>query len=132
MTEIAAKLIVLLASVFLIVLAITSFISPARAAAFLNGFASSAKLHFTEMLIRLAVGISLVAAAPEMAFAEWFCIFGWVLVVTSLALILIPWQFHQKFAAIVVPPLTQRVWLFGLLALPLGLVIGASLLIGKS
>lgn len=130
MTEVLAKFIVILASVFLIALAVTSFVFPARAAAFLNGFASSARVHFSEMLIRLAVGISLVVVATEMAFAEWFRLFGWVLVATSMALIVIPWQFHQKFAAIVVPPLTRRVWLFGLLALPLGVAMMASLIMG--
>ena len=72
------------------------------------------------MGIRLLVGWSLVIHAPRMLFPDAFAIFGWVLVVTSVALLLIPWRWHHWFAQKAVRPLTRHVWLFGMLSLPLG------------
>lgn len=130
MIEILAKSTVYAASAFLIGLALGAFFLPRETASFLNRFAGTAKAHFTEILLRLAVGVSIVRVADEMTFSAIFELFGWVLVVTSIILIAMPWQYHKKFAEAVVPALTKRVWLFGLLALPLGLAIAASLLVG--
>ncbi|BDX04710.1 hypothetical protein [Planctobacterium marinum] len=129
MTELLAKTIVCATSVFLIGLALGAFVLPERIASFLNSFASSARVHFTEMLLRLTVGLSFVAISEEMTFSRFFELFGWVLIITSAILIVLPWQLHKRFADLVVPPLTKRVWLFGLLSLPLGLAIAASMLI---
>lgn len=132
MSEFIAQFVVFAASSFLVVLALMAFLLPSKAVKFLDGFASSAQVHFIEMLLRLAVGVSLLTISKSMALSEIFYVFGWVLCITSALLILIPWQYHKKFADLVVPPLTNRVWLFGVLALPLGLVMGWALWVGNS
>ena len=123
MIDFFASTVVVLAAVYLIGLAAVSFFLPAKAADFLNGFAASALAHYTEISIRLIVGIALIVASPSMVYASAFTIFGWLLVVTSLVLLLFPWRWHHRFANVVVPPLTKRVWIFGVLSLPLGSLI---------
>lgn len=97
-----------------------AFFVPARATRFLNSFASSARAHYSEIVLRLIVGAALVVAAPGMLYSPTFLAFGWVLVTTSLVLLLLPRRWHQRFAQLVVPTVTRRVWLFGAVSLPLG------------
>jgi hypothetical protein len=118
-----ATAIVFCAALFLVLLAFASFFAPRRATVFLNGFAASLRAHLTEMLLRLMAGASLIIASGQMAYSQWFHLFGWLIVISSIVLLLIPWRWHKKFADIVVPPMTKRVWVFGLFSLPLGLVI---------
>ena len=121
--EFAALTLVVLAAVYLVGLGVASFVAPARTAHFLDAFASSARAHLIEISIRLLVGAALVVAAPRLLFADVFLVFGWVIVVTSIVLLVLPWSWHQRFAKVVVSPLTRRVWLFGLLSFPLGVVM---------
>jgi hypothetical protein len=120
MIERVSAAIVLLAALYLLGLAAISFIAPHRAARFLNGFASSPRVHFSEMLLRLIVGCAFVMNASRMLYSEAFWLFGWLLIVTTVVLLLLPWRWHRRFAQKVVPPITRHVWLFGIVSLPLG------------
>ncbi|MEM9554293.1 MAG: hypothetical protein AAGC60_08540 [Acidobacteriota bacterium] len=120
MIALVALFVVVLAGLYLVTLALASFFAPRAAARFLDGFAGSARAHVVEMAVRLTVGGALVLAAPRMLYEPAVSAFGWLLVATSLVLLLLPWRWHRAFARTVVPPLTRRVWLFGLFALPLG------------
>jgi hypothetical protein len=120
MIERVSAAIVLLAALYLLGLAAISFIAPHRAARFLNGFASSPRVHFSEMLLRLIVGCAFVMNASRMLYSEAFWLFGWLLIVTTVVLLLLPWRWHHRFAQKVVPPITRHVWLFGIVSLPLG------------
>ncbi len=132
MVEAIASAIVIAAAAFLICVAAMSFFAPKLATRFLDGFASSARAHMTEMTIRLVVGWSFVVYAPRMLYSDVFSVFGWVLVVTSAMLLLIPWRWHHRFAESAVRPLTRHVWLFGTVSLPLGGVILFAVLGGGS
>jgi len=123
MIEIAASTIVVLAALYLIGLAAASFFAPAYATRFLNGFVGSARAHFAEMLIRITVGCSLILHAPHMLFSKVFLLAGWLLVLTSVVLLLLPWRWHQRIAHTVVPPITRHVGLFGIASLLLGCLI---------
>lgn len=123
MIETLALAIVVLAALFLLGLAAASFFAPSHAARFLGGFASSARAHVLEMAMRLIAGCAFVAYAPRMLYPGAFLLFGWVLVVSSLVLLLLPWRWHHRLARSVVPPIIHRVWLFGIISLPLGGVI---------
>lgn len=98
-----AMVIVLGMAAFLVVLFVASVLAPSRAASFLGGFASSARTHYLEMALRLIVGGGFVAYAPFMAHALLFRVFGWILLVTTAALLLLPWRWHQHFAGWAVP-----------------------------
>jgi hypothetical protein len=121
--EFLALAVVVLAAIYLIGVAAASFLAPRLAARFLDSFASSARAHLAEMAIRLLVGWAFILYSPQMLYGFAFRLFGWVLVVTSLLLLLVPWRWHHKFAQVAVRPLTRRVWLFGVISLPLGGVI---------
>ena len=122
MLTLVALTVVVLAAAFLLCLAAAAVFLPKHAAHFLNGFASSARAHYSEIGLRLIVGAALIVAAPNMLFAKQFMLFGWLIVVTSLVLLCLPWRWHQRFAQYVLPPITKRVWLFALFAVPLATV----------
>lgn len=95
--------VVLLAGLYFVALAAVALIAPARASVFLLGFASSAATHYAELLVRLLVGVAFVAQAARMPFAAVFYAFGWLLLITTLGLFLVPWQRHRRFAQHAVP-----------------------------
>jgi uncharacterized protein YjeT (DUF2065 family) len=58
-----------------------------------------------------------------MWYPELFKLFGWLMVVTTVGLLLIPWQWHHKFGAQVMPPVMRQIRLFALGAFALGAFI---------
>jgi hypothetical protein len=108
---------------FLIGLAASIFIAPSNAEGFLKGFASSALTHYTEQGIRMVVGAAIITFASSMRYPELFRLFGWLLIVSTAGLLLIPWQWHNKFASLVMPPVFRRMRLFALAAFVLGAFI---------
>jgi len=105
---------------FLIGLAALIHATPSRAEEFLRAFASSAQAHYTEQGIRLIVGAAIVTFASSMQFPELFKLFGWIIIVSTAGLLLIPWRWHNKFANLVMPPVFRRMRLFALCAFALG------------
>ena len=110
----------------LVGLTIVVFAKPAVAERFFMSFASSARAHYTEQVIRLLIGTSLVIRSAEMWQPKVFWFLGWAVVLSSLVLILSPWQWHQRFGEKVRPMLIRRMKLFavGLLAFGVLLLYG--------
>jgi hypothetical protein len=108
---------------FLISLAAVIASAPSLAERFLGSFASSATAHYTEQGLRLLVGAALVSVASAMRYPELFTLFGWVIVGTTVGLLTIPWQWHQRFAARVMPPVIRHMRFFALGAAALGAFI---------
>ena len=120
--------VVALAVLWLIGVAALSVFAPQKAARFLSGFASSARAHFLEQALRIIAGAGFILFASEMRYTDVFRAFGWILVVTSVLMLIMPWQWHQRFAGWVVPVVTRNLKLYGLGALMLaGLIIYAML-----
>ena len=128
----AALVVVLLAAAYLAALGIASLVRPERAKAFLGAFASTPRVHFTELAIRALVGGALVLTAPRMQFAPAFTVFGWVLVGTTLLLALVPWRLHRRFANWSVPQATRNMPLLGVGALAGGLVLFGAILLQRA
>jgi hypothetical protein len=108
MINLLASILVLLTGLYLIGFAVGLVILPARATRFLGGFASSAFTHYLELAIRLIAGVAILRYAPQMLFSNFFVIFGWILVVTTVVLFAVPWQWHQRFAQWGVPYATRN------------------------
>jgi hypothetical protein len=108
---------------FLIGLAVVIATSPSLAERFLSSFASSAPAHYTEQGLRLLVGAAIVNFASTMRYPELFKLFGWLILVTTAGLLLIPWQWHHKFATRVMPPVIGHMRLFALGAFALAAFI---------
>jgi hypothetical protein len=115
-----AGLVVVGFSLFLIGLAVVIATKPPLAERFLRSFASSARAHYTEQGLRLLVGAAMVLFANSMWFPRLFELFGWVLVVTAIGLILMPWRWHQKFGTWAIPLVIRHMRLFALGAFALG------------
>lgn len=126
-----AAVVVVFAGIYLVCLAAVALISPERAIRFFGGFASSARVHYLELGVRTMVGISLVAYAPNMAFASAFSVFGWILTLSSLVLAVVPWRWHKRFAQATVPHATRYPLLLALGSFVLGGVILAALVRGS-
>lgn len=108
---------------FLIGLAVVIATRPPLAERFLKSFATSARAHYTEQALRLLVGVAVVNFAGSMRYPELFRLFGWVIVVTTVGLLLIPWQWHHRFSTRVMPPVFRHMRLFALGAFALAAFI---------
>jgi hypothetical protein len=52
-----------------------------------------------------------------------FKLFGWLIVVTAMALLLIPWQWHHRLGTRVIPLTIRHMWLYALGAAALAVFI---------
>lgn len=132
MIEVLSLTVVVLAGLYLIALAAVSLVLPARASRFLLGFADSALKHYTEILLRVVVGAALILHAPRMLLSDAFTLVGWLLLVTTACLLLVPWRWHHRFAQRVVPRAIRHTTLIGLVSLVLGGLILAALVLGTA
>lgn len=99
-----------------------------KAIRFLNAFVKTPWHHFLEQTLRLIVGTALVIHSPHMKFSEFFGVFGWIVIITSLMLLGLPWRWHRSFAQKVIPTVIKLIHLYGLSCLALGIFIIYSLL----
>ncbi len=107
----------------LIALAVLTVVAPARTVKFLRGFASSARAHYTEQVLRLIAGAAIVVFAAEMRFAALFTVFGWLIVLTAIGLLVMPWRWHRRFAEWAIPLAIRRLRLYALGAFGLGTLV---------
>lgn len=115
--DLLAAVPVIAAGLYLVTLGLVALLRPVRARRFLAGFASSRTAHLVELGVRLVVGGGLVLWAPRMRFTPLFFAFGWMLIVTSLGLLALPWRWHARFAQWSVPMATQRLPMFAVASL---------------
>jgi hypothetical protein len=115
--------VVLLAGLYLVTLAAVAILRPRHAARFLLGFAGTARMHYLELAVRGIVGGAFVYQAPRLAFPSAFALVGWMLLLTTAALAVLPWRWHQAFARRAVPYATRHLTLVGVASLVLGGVV---------
>lgn len=130
MADTLALVALVLAGAYLLWLAGLCLFAPARATRFLDGFASSARAHYLELAIRLAIGAALLQYAPRMMYPDLFQFVGWVLVASTILLLAIPWHWHHAIARRAVPLATAHLRLFGLSSAAMGGFVLASILRG--
>jgi hypothetical protein len=99
-----------------------AFAKPATAERFLSAFASSARTHYAEQIIRLLAGAALVVRSPVMWQPRIFWLFGWAIVVSSAVLLCVPWQWHQRLGERfrVLPMLIRHLRLYAVGSFALG------------
>ena len=111
-TSLLAGVVVVTFGLSLIGLTGIVFASPALAERFFMSFASSARAHYVEQSFRLLIGASLVVLSPTMWQANMFRLIGWIIVVSSVGLLLIPWQWHHRFGEWVLPTIIRHIRLY--------------------
>jgi len=107
-----AVFVVVAFGLILIALTRVAFATPALAERFLMRFASSARTHYVEQVFRLLVGAALVVLSPGMWQPNIFWLIGWAIVVSSAALMGVPWQWHHRFAKRVLPIVVRHLRMF--------------------
>lgn len=117
---------------FLVGLTIVVFARPAVAERFFLSFASSARAHYTEQVVRLLIGVSLIIRSAAMWQPKVFWFVGWAVVLSSLALILTPWQWHHRFGERVLPIVIRRIKLFAISLLAFGVLLIYAVFTGVS
>ncbi|MGQ0798674.1 MAG: hypothetical protein ACT4NL_00980 [Pseudomarimonas sp.] len=128
----SALAVVALFGVYLIGLGVACLALPTTASRFLLGFASSPTLHLLEMVIRIGFGAAFVLAAPALRPSPVFVGFGWLLVVTSILLLAVPWRWHRRFAEQSVPRALQFLHLIGLSSVCIGGFILFAVIVGTN
>jgi hypothetical protein len=123
MIEQLCVIVVGVAGAYLAALGVGALVVPARAARFLLGFASTQSLHFVEILSRVLVGASLIVAAPSLSPAQPFVLLGWLLIGTSTLMLLVPWQWHRRFAISTVPVVSRYIGVVGVASLVGGVLV---------
>jgi uncharacterized protein YjeT (DUF2065 family) len=125
MVELIAKWIVILGGAAVAGLGATLWLRPAQGRRFLAAFASSASLHLIELANRCVLGVAILIHGPKSAFPQAMAGFGWILILTSLILLVLPWRWHRHFAERAVPLATACPRLLGTGAVVLGSAIVA-------
>ena len=101
--NLVAAFVVVAFSLVLIAFTGVAFAKPAVGERFLMRFASTARAHYTEQVFRLLMGAALVVLSPAMWMSKVFWLIGWAIVVSSAALMCVPWQWHHRFAERLLP-----------------------------
>ena|ERR1700722_10135928 len=122
MSQVAAVVVVAF-GLLLIVLTGVAFAKPAIAERFLMRFASSARTHYVEQIFRLVIGAALVVLAPAMWKPTMFWLVGWAIVVSSAALMCVPWQWHHRFGERMLPIVVRHLRLYAVGSLAFGALL---------
>ncbi|HKP68420.1 MAG TPA: hypothetical protein VJV05_03985 [Pyrinomonadaceae bacterium] len=118
--ETFAFTILILVGIYFLVLGMACIFARSIAKHFLLGFAGSAFKHYLEMTLRMIVGIAMVIQAPHLHYAAAFTVFGWMLIGTTAVLLVIPWQWHRRFAEKVLPKVAGSLPLVGVVSIVMG------------
>lgn len=120
MLIVVAKAILLAVTAYFLALGATALLREKSAKRFLLGFAETPARHYAELVVRLLVGGSLLLVAPTAAHATAMSALGWILVISTLAMALMPWRLHQRFAQSAVPKALRYLPLIGVTSLLMG------------
>lgn len=93
-----AKWIVVMFGLFIILVGLAMLINPQQVQTILRKFASTNLINYTEITIRMIIGIAFILYSDLCKFPELFKIMGWFLFSTALLLYCVPRTLHHKFS----------------------------------
>ena len=128
---VTSGVIVLAVAGLLLVQGVIAILRPRVVRTFLGAFASSAQAHFGELAVRIVAGFAFLQFGPSSAFPRAFQVFGAVLVLTSAALVFVPWRLHRRFAQWAVPLATRHMMPYAVGCLAGAAAICYGVLLGK-
>lgn len=108
---------------YLISLLVITILNKKVAVNYFSSFASSAKAHYLEQILRLIVGVSMLSFSKSMFYAHFFEIFAWIIILSTIVLILIPWQWHNKLGKLAIPLVIRNLKFYAVSASIFGVFI---------
>lgn len=103
MLFVVARAIVVAVAIYFMALGTIALVRPKSAHAFLLGFADTSLKHYAELAARLIVGSAMLLVARDSAYPAALAAFGWILVVSTAFMALMPWRLHHRFSQSAVP-----------------------------
>lgn len=97
LTEIA-KWTVFLFGLFIILCGFLMLFKPQKARTILRLFASTNLINYTEITLRMLIGIAIIIYSAFCKHPSLFNVFGWFLFVTAIILFLVPRKIHHRFS----------------------------------
>lgn len=94
-----AKWIVIFFGVFIIIIGFVMLINPIKARNILRRAGSTNFINYAEITLRFIPAIALVLCSEISKFPLAFKIFGWIMIITSLILYIVPRKIHHKFSS---------------------------------
>lgn len=93
-----SKLIISLFGLFLVFVGVLMFFRPQLSRNILRKFASTDLINYTEISIRLIIGIALINGAQHCKSPIAFKLLGWFMSITAIILSMVPRNLHYKFS----------------------------------
>ncbi|MNL28932.1 hypothetical protein D3C87_1505980 [compost metagenome] len=98
MMTMIAKWIILLFGIFFISVGLLMLIAPKKAREILRKAGSTNFINYAEITIRMIPAIGLILYSDFSKFPDFFRIFGWFMLLTSLILYFVPRQLHHNYS----------------------------------
>lgn len=93
-----AKWIVIFFGSFMIFIGFIMLTNPKKARETLRKAGSTNFINYTEITMRLIPAIALILYSDVSKYPETFKIFGWIMLITSLVLYVVPRKIHHQFS----------------------------------
>ena len=93
-----ANWIVIFFGIFIIFIGFVMLINPIKARNTLRRAGSTNLINYSEITLRLIPAIALILCSESSKFPIAFKIFGWIMLITSLILYVVPRKIHHKFS----------------------------------
>lgn len=95
---ILARTLIILSGLWLIAVSLFMIYRPLRALGALSNFASTNLINYTEISLRMLVGVAFIMAAREWQMSFLFNMFGWFLAISAAILFVVPRKWHHNYA----------------------------------
>lgn len=96
-TEIA-KWVVIFFGLFIVFVGLIMLVIPKKARITLRKSGSTNFINYSEITIRLIPAVALILHSDYSKYPEAFKIFGWIMLITSLILYVVPRKLHHEFS----------------------------------
>ncbi len=93
-----AKWVVIFFGLFIVFIGFIMLVKPQKARTILRKAGSTNFINYSEITIRLIPATALILHSDFSKYPEAFKIFGWIMLITSLILYVVPRKLHYKFS----------------------------------
>ena len=93
-----AKWVVIFFGIFIIIIGFVMLINPTKARNTLRKAGSTNFINYAEITLRLIPAIALILCSELSKFPLAFKVFGWIMLITSLILYVVPRKIHHQFS----------------------------------